>query len=289
MYCSGRTVEVGVWIDGNLPDYGCSDDDCTDTSTTGSASQQVWGIALGTWTGHSSHRYHDGGPWTELPNQSRVLYAGKTPEEECVEGGGQWDGEYCEYNQGGSPIIVNVSYTSKYKLTSAEEGVLFDLDGDGVPEQIAWTEAGSEVAFLALDRNGDGRITSGRELFGNYTLPGAPNGFEALRRLTMETNGGVERGSVSSEDSIFARLLLWTDANHNGVSESSELRPLGDVVSDVGLGYRIMPRRDGHGNEFRLRGWVHTRTAPGRNGVKSKAENAERTRSIWDVFLVVQR
>ena len=43
MYCSGRTVEVGVWIDGNLPDYGCSDDDCTDTSTTGSASQQVWG------------------------------------------------------------------------------------------------------------------------------------------------------------------------------------------------------------------------------------------------------
>ena len=38
-------------------------------------------------------------------------------------------------------------------LTSLEGGVVFDIDGDGATEQIAWTEANSEVAFLAYDKN----------------------------------------------------------------------------------------------------------------------------------------
>ncbi len=132
-------------------------------------------------------------------------------------------------------------------------------------------------------------MTSGKELFGNHTLPGVSNGFEALRILTMQTNGGVSRGSVSTEDPIFSQLLLWHDANHNGMSESGGLRPASELVSDIGLGYQVLPRRDGHGNLFRLRGWVHVRTKNGRNQVATKRENELRTRFVWDVFFVIQR
>jgi hypothetical protein len=114
------------------------------------------------------------------------------------------------------------------------------------------------------------------------------NGFVALQRLAMETNGGVKRGSVTSDDPIFSQLLLWTDSDHNGISEPWELRPASEVISAIGLGYKVIPRRDGHGNVFALRGWVHIRTAPGRNDATSRTNDMERTRSIWDVFLSLQ-
>jgi hypothetical protein len=184
--------------------------------------------------------------------------------------------------------VISVARNAKYRFTSAEQGVRFDINGDGRLEQVGWTEAASDVGFLALDRDGDGKITSGRELLGSATLPGVTNGFEALRRLAMESNGGIERGSVSSDDPIFGQLLLWFDTNHNGVSETAELRPVTEYVSDIGLGYKVMPRRDGNGNLLRLRGWVQVRTEMGRNRVKNAEENNERTRMIWDVFLMVK-
>jgi hypothetical protein len=292
MYCSNRTVQVGAWINGL--DIECSSDLCTDTSSTSNAAQTAWAKypTYGTWKAGSEHRYHDDGePWTPTAYRDAILDAGRDPQEECEAAGGHWADGVCEYdgNEPGSPIIISLARGASYKLTSAAEGVLFDIDGDGTAERVAWTEADSDVAFLAFDRDGDGKITSGRELFGNFTLPGVTNGFEALRQINKELNGGVERGSVSSDDSLFSRLQLWTDRNHNGISEASELRPLGEVITDVGLGYQLMPRRDGHGNLFRLRGWVHIRTAPGRNEAKSQAEDRTRTRSIWDVYFVVQR
>ena len=186
-----------------------------------------------------------------------------------------------------SVIIVATEHDTNYALTSATDGVPFDLDGDGVPEQVAWTPPNARLAFLAIDSDGDGRITSGRELIGSLTLPGAPNGFAALRELAVGTNGGKVRGSVSSDDPLFTRLLLWTDTNHNGLSEQGELRPAGEFVSDVGLGYQAgrYQRTDKNGNVYRFRGWVHVRTAPGRNRVNSAAENDARTRDVFEVRL----
>jgi hypothetical protein len=183
-----------------------------------------------------------------------------------------------------SPIVIATG-DSSYKLTSASDGVLFDMNGDGMREQVAWTKPNAGVAFLALDRDGDGYITSGRELFGNFTIAGESNGFDALARMTMESNGGMKRGSVSSDDPLFARLLLWTDRNHNGVSESDELRPASEILSDIGLGYQTHNRRDGYGNLYKFRGWVHVRTAPGRNKVETPQEDVARRRQIFDVFL----
>lgn len=94
-----------------------------------------------------------------------------------------------------SPIIIDVSGDG-FQLTGVEQGVQFDIAGTGKPVQIAWTAPGSRNAFLVLDRNGDGKITSGRELFGNFSpqpSSPAPNGFwlwlsmTGQRRAAMET------------------------------------------------------------------------------------------------------
>jgi hypothetical protein len=161
-----------------------------------------------------------------------------------------------------SPIVIDVAGDG-YRLTSVRDGVWFDLDADGVPEQVAWTRAESDNAFLALDRNGNGRIDDGAELFGNGTPayagrrePRADNGFEALKFTEGASYGGVSRvdDRIDARDAVFEHLLLWTDRNHNGVSEPEELRRVVDTdLVAISTDYRKSPRRDRYGNEFRLR------------------------------------
>ena len=103
-----------------------------------------------------------------------------------------------------------------YHLTSAEDGVLFDLNGDGIPERVAWTRPDSDDAFLALDRNNNGRIDDGSELFGNHTPVYGDradittlNGFEALKFAEGPTWGAsYAEGRIDARDAIFSRLAL---------------------------------------------------------------------------------
>ena len=170
-----------------------------------------------------------------------------------------------------------------YRLTSAADGVHFDIDADGTADQVPWTQRNGSVAFFAVDQNGDGQITSGHELFGGHTWPGASNGPSALIKMNLDTNGGAERGSISEDDPLFARLLLWTDANHNGISERAELQGASDHFSDVGLGYGFEYGRDLFGNAFAFEGWAHVRTAPGRNRAESAEEDVHRRRRFYAV------
>ena len=121
-------------------------------------------------------------------------------------------------------LIVSTNPRSSYTLTSADRGVRFDVDADGDLDQVAWTEAGTDVAFLALDRDSDGRISSGQELIGDRTVPGARNGVRALTELAAQPE---PLSTVHSGIPVFETLRLWTDANHNGVSEADELKPAG--------------------------------------------------------------
>jgi hypothetical protein len=157
---------------------------------------------------------------------------------------------------GCSPIIIAVGQSSNYQLTSAAEGVLFDMNADGIAEPMAWTRAGEPVAFLVLDRNGNGRIDNGGELFGNHSvLPsGQPvtNGFEALAYYDQHSGNGD--GVVDSRDGIWASLRLWIDWNHDGISQEGELYRMEDwLISSVSLQFQTVNRRDGYGNVYRLR------------------------------------
>jgi hypothetical protein len=177
----------------------------------------------------------------------------------CYEKGGWWDGWECILSN--TPLIVDTNHDG-YRLTSAAEGVLFDLDADGVSEPLAWTEADSDDAFLVMDRNGNGRIDDGTELFGNYT-PGyanrrdvtTANGFEALRFLETPSYGhSAPDGTIDERDAPFSRLLLWRDRNHNGISEPEELEPLGaSGLQAIHTEYKTSRKRDRHDNEFRQR------------------------------------
>jgi hypothetical protein len=198
-----------------------------------------------------------------------------------------WDGDSCEYTPG-SPIVISTERNHKYEFTSVKDGVLFDINADGVVDQVAWTLPDSDVAFLALDRNGDGIINNGNELLGNHTRPDARNGFQALALMAMESNGGIQRGEVSSDDPLYTRLLLWTDNNHNGISERGELRPASEVLAEIGLSYQPRKEYDEFGNLFAYRGWAHLRTEPGRNAAHTAKDDVARTIHIWDVYFKMQ-
>ncbi len=185
-----------------------------------------------------------------------------------------------------SPILIDVRGDG-YHLTSAEDGVFFDLNANGqAGERVAWTEPDSGEAWLVLDRNGNTTIDSGAELFGNRTpaFPNAAdpltaNGFDALK-LTEgpDYGGGRPDGIIDAHDAIYSRLRLWFDRNHNGRSEPDELVGLERAgVVAIDTKYRESPYRDRYGNRYALAGRAWIRDDSGRIV----------ERRIFDVFLTV--
>lgn len=132
------------------------------------------------------------------------------------------------------PLIIDFG-AEGITLKSLEHGVNFDLDNNGFAEKTAWI--GTEDGFLALDRNGNGKIDNGGELFGDQVImkDGAKStsGFVALKELDDKENGKID-----SNDNAYDQLRVWIDANHNGKSESSELKSLKETgIVSISLDY----------------------------------------------------
>jgi hypothetical protein len=202
--------------------------------------------------------------WVDLGNTSSFATISPPPERdlqyECeVLQGGRWLGWSCELAN--CPLIIDTARDG-YRLTSVENGVRFDLNADGIPEQVAWTRRDSDDAFLVMDRNGNGQIDDGSELFGNFTpaYPDkaditTPNGFEALRFTEGPAYGesNVDR-QIDRRDAVYSRLFLWRDRNHNGFSERDELEPIKrSGIAAIETDYKRSRKVDRYGNEFRQR------------------------------------
>ncbi len=198
---------------------------------------------------------------------------------ECRSLGGQWDPETCAcQNIWQDPLVLTLD-GRPVRLTDVGGGVSFDMEGNGIRQPVAWTQAGSTTAFLVLDLDGDGAIATGAELFGmpvgapRHQKPAASdNSFTLLAVYDTPALGGNGDGIISAADTVFSRLRLWTDVNHDGVSQPGELVSLAAAgIVSIDLSYETLGRRDGHGNYARYRGAVHLTSG--------------RTVPIWDVFL----
>mgnify|MGYP001285195367 CR=1 FL=1 len=94
-----------------------------------------------------------------------------------------------------APLVVNFSGTAaQLEQTDLE----FDLDLDGNPDQLQFVSSGS--GFLALDKNSDGKINNGSELFG----PTSGDGFAELAAYDEDSNNWIDEN-----DTIFDQLRIW--------------------------------------------------------------------------------
>lgn len=127
------------------------------------------------------------------------------------------------------------------ELTRFADGARFDITGAGRPVTTAFVTGGD--AFLAIDRNQNGVIDDGTELFGDQN--GAVNGFEELRKLDSNRDGVIDR-----QDAAFDSLVLFRD-NGNGITEPGELVFLAEEgIAELSLRYRNVDERAAGGNRL---------------------------------------
>ena len=168
------------------------------------------------------------------------------------------DQEFTNNNPGDSgdcePLILDLTGDG-FHLTDTSHGVIFDIRADGHPLRLPWT-ADSRNGFLALDRNGNGLVDDGSELFGNVTpQPQSvhPNGFGALAQY--DWNGD---GIIDDRDPVYSLLRIWIDANHDGICQPEEMHTLPELsVVSISLDYSLSGRTDEYGNVFRYKAHVN--------------------------------
>lgn len=132
--------------------------------------------------------------------------------------------------------------------SNGHKGALFDHSNDGIRTATGWIN--KDDGLLVYDRNGDGVVNNGGELFGDNTLlknsERAANGYQALAELDENSDGKVD-----AADSAFAKLRVWRDLNQDGISQEGELLTLNEAkVKALNLANKNADRDLGNGNSL---------------------------------------
>lgn len=170
-----------------------------------------------------------------------------------------------------SPLMLKFKNTEELpKMKAQSKFPLYEQDIKN-PPKISWPsfEKNEEVYFLAVDTNGNGKVDSGAELFGD--INGFTDGFANLA-IHDENKDGV----IDVNDPIFEKLVLWKDSNHDGVSQASELKKLKDMgVVSISLKFQKVMRDVG----------PHAKImGPGEFSFVDKKGKSQ-TGSVWDVYV----
>ena len=118
------------------------------------------------------------------------------------------------------PLVINLDTNI---ATVTDQKFLFDLNSDGEEEEISFAGEGS--GFLALDKNGDGKVNDGNELFGTQS----GDGFKDLAEYDIDGNGWIDEA-----DAVFKNLKVWTK-DANGKDKLVDLKKAG--VGAIYLGH----------------------------------------------------
>lgn len=149
-----------------------------------------------------------------------------------------------------SPLVLDLEGDGM-EFSSVNDGTKFDLNGDGKKQNISWTKKQDSFddAFLVMDKNGDGQINSGKELFGDQN--GAANGYEELAKLDSNNDGKID-----ASDEAYSDLKLWSDMDGDGQVGEGEMKTLEEMnVTSIATGYEGTSGTefDQHGNDTSLK------------------------------------
>lgn len=146
-----------------------------------------------------------------------------------------------------TPLVLQFKAKDSVQFQPDDGLSQFDLSParDGSGQRTDWPSAATP--WLAMDRDGNGRIDSGRELFGSATLiqgHPAPQGFAALAALDVNKDRVIDK-----QDPDFKRLLAWTDSNADRRSQGHELHTVTALgITAISLDYQLQARCDARGN-----------------------------------------
>lgn len=148
-------------------------------------------------------------------------------------------------NPSRDPLILDLDGDGTETI-GVESGAYFDHDANGFAEQTGWV--GKDDGLLVLDRNNNGTIDTGRELFGDNTILKngslATDGLQALADLDSNADHKID-----SADAAFSQLKVWKDVNSDGISTSNELHTLSELnIKSLNTTYTTTNITDPSGN-----------------------------------------
>ncbi|GFM76187.1 hypothetical protein PSCICM_20060 [Pseudomonas cichorii] len=145
-----------------------------------------------------------------------------------------------------SPVILDLDGDG-VETISVKAGIHFDHDGNGTAETTGWV--GRDDGLLVWDRNDNGQIDNGNELFGNNSILSngqrAANGFAALAELDNNHDGKID-----ANDNAFSKLQIWRDLNSDAKVNTGELLSLSAAnITSLNTAYSNGSAVDPQGNK----------------------------------------